>query len=304
MTMIVGFAPDGQGRAVLHLAGLLARSAGDDLVIACVVPAPWSPGMARIDAEYREYLDGAADEALAVARANAPDGVVLSYARHGARSVPAGLLELAEGHHARLIVLGSSSSGPFGHVSLGSVTDRLLHSSPIALALANRGFRCRPDLQVTRATVAYGGSSSESLVVAAAGVAADVGVPLRIASFAVWTRPAYTSTLGTDSEDLVLQEWTAQLQEAVAAALMRIGELEEAPPAIDTVIGRGASWGEALDDVSWDEGDVMVVGSSSLGPMARVFLGSRATKILRSSPVPLIVVPREQTEQMAERAET
>ena len=107
-----------------------------------------------------------------------------------------------------------------------------------------------------------------------------------------------------DAEDLVLQEWTGQLQETVAAALTRVGELEQAPPTIDTVIGRGASWGEALDDVDWDEGDVLVVGSSPLGPTARVFLGSRATKILRSSPVPVIVVPREQSEQLAERAET
>lgn len=303
MTMIVGFAPDGRGRAVLHLAGLLARSAEDDLVVTCVVPAPWSPGMARIDAEYREYLEVAADEALAVARAHAPHGVATSYVRHGARSVPAGLLEVAEDRQARLIVLGSSSSGHFGHVSLGSVTDRLLHSSPVALALASRGFRCPPDLNVTRATVAYGGSSPQSLVVAAAQVAAEVGVPLRIASFAVWTRPAYTTTLGTDSEDLVLQEWTAQLQDTVAAALTRVDALDEAVT-IDTVIGRGASWGEALDDVDWDEGEVLVVGSSALGPVSRVFLGSRATKILRSSPVPVIVVPREQTEQLAERAET
>ena len=300
MTMIVGFAPDGRGRAVLHLAGLLARSAEDDLVVTCVVPAPWSPGMARIDAEYREYLEVAADEALAVARAHAPHGVATSYVRHGARSVPAGLLEVAEDRQARLIVLGSSSSGHFGHVSLGSVTDRLLHSSPVALALASRGFRCPPDLNVTRATVAYGGSSPQSLVVAAAQVAAEVGVPLRIASFAVWTRPAYTTTLGTDSEDLVLQQWTAQLQDTVAAALTRVGEPDEAAATINTVIGRGTSWGEALDDVDWDEGEVLVVGSSALGPLSRVFLGSRAAKIVRHSPVPVVVVPRGTADVLAE----
>ena len=43
-----------------------------------------------------------------------------------------------------MIVLGSSTAGVFGRVALGSVTDRLLHSSPVPLALATRGFRCRP----------------------------------------------------------------------------------------------------------------------------------------------------------------
>jgi hypothetical protein len=33
--------------------------------------------------------------------------------------------------------------------------------------------------------------------------------------------------------------------------------------------------GAALDDVAWVDGDVLVVGSSTHGPMAQVFLGSR-----------------------------
>ena len=36
MTMIVGYAPDERGKAALHLAGMLARSGGDDLVVASV----------------------------------------------------------------------------------------------------------------------------------------------------------------------------------------------------------------------------------------------------------------------------
>jgi hypothetical protein len=49
---------------------------------------------------------------------------------------------------------------------------------------------------------------------------------------------------------------------------------------------------KALDSLSWEEGEVLVVGSSRLGPVARVFLGSRTTKIVRSSPVPVLVIPR------------
>jgi nucleotide-binding universal stress UspA family protein len=302
MTMIVGYAPDERGRAALHLGALLARSAGDRLVVCSVVPSPWVPGMARVDAEYRSYLDATADEALERARANLPGGVEATFVRHSARSAAVGLLELAAEHEAVLVVLGSSSAGAFGHIVLGSVTDRLLHSSPVSLALAPRGFRSRDDAMVSRVTTAYGGTSAESLVVAAASVAERVGARLRIASFAVWTKPPYTMTLGTDSEDLVLREWTAALEKTAQLTLTRVEGLPATLAKVETVIGRGATWQEALDDVGWTEGDVMVVGSSELGPVAQVFLGSRATKILRHSPVPVVVVPRERADVLAERA--
>jgi nucleotide-binding universal stress UspA family protein len=304
MTMIVGYAPDGRGRAVLHLAGLLARTGDDDVVVACVVPAPWFPGMARIDAEYADYLDSTADAALEVARAHAPAGVRTSFVKHHARSAPAGLLELAAEHDARLLALGSSTAGAFGHVALGSVTDRLLHSSPVTLALAPRGYRCKPDARVRRATVAFGAEASEGLVAAAATVVSDVGATLRLASFGVWSRPAYTTRLGTDPEDLVLQEWRDNLEATVQAALARLASTRTTPPSVETVIGWGASWGDALDDIEWTDGDVLVVGSSAIGPVARVFLGSRATKILRHSPVPVLAVPRGRAEELAETAET
>jgi len=108
--------------------------------------------------------------------------------------------------------------------------------------------------------------------------------------------------LGTDSEDLVLQESTAALEKTVHAAMTRVEGLPEKVDKVETVIGRGGSWQEALDDIGWAEGDVMVVGSSELGPVAQVFLGSRATKIVRHSPVPVVVVPRERAEALAERA--
>jgi nucleotide-binding universal stress UspA family protein len=65
------------------------------------------------------------------------------------------------------------------------------------------------------------------------------------------------------------------------------------------VVGVGEDWGEAVEDVPWEDGDVLVVGSSSIGPIARVFLGSRATKIIRHSPVPVVVVPRGRAEELA-----
>ena len=54
--------------------------------------------------------------------------------------------------------------------------------------------------------------------------------------------------------------------------------------------------------MEWEDGEVLVVGSSAIGPVARVFLGSRASKIVRNSPVPVVVVPRAAAEELAEEA--
>jgi nucleotide-binding universal stress UspA family protein len=304
MTMIVGCAPDERGKAALQLAVMLARSSGDDLVVCAVLPAPWIPGMARIDAEYQEQLNTDADRALEHARSELPDDVPARFVRHSARSAAVGLLEQAEEHKASLIILGSSSAGALGHVVFGSVTDRLLHSSPVALALAPRGYRCRPGTAVGRVTVAYGGGDAESIVVAAAAIATRLNASMRIASFAVWSRPAYTTTLGTEPEDLVLEEWRTTLEAAVAKALVQVEGLAEAPIHVETVVGHGQAWGDALEDIVWSDRDLLLVGSSELGPVARVFLGSRASKIVRHSPVPVVVLPRARAEELAEAATT
>ena len=43
---------------------------------------------------------------------------------------------------------------------------------------------------------------------------------------------------------------------------------------------------EAVDDIAWSDGEVLVVGSSSAEPVSRVFLSSRATKILTTPRCP------------------
>jgi nucleotide-binding universal stress UspA family protein len=301
MTMLVAYAPDGHGRAVLHLAAMLARSAGDDLLVGAVVPGTWPPSPARVDAEYQAELHRAAQDALESARGRLPGDISVSTVVHHARSTPAGLLELAEQHEASLIVAGSSPSGGTGSVTLGSVTTRLLHSSPIPVALAPRGFRAAPDARVTRVTAAYGGSDDE-LVVAAAGVAARVGATLRLASFAVRPRAPYTVAVGREADDSAVRTWVADIESAQHDVLERVRGLPSVPAQCESVVGRGENWEDALEDVDWADGDVLVVGSSSIGPIARVFLGSRSAKLVQHSPVPVVVVPRGVVAELADEA--
>jgi nucleotide-binding universal stress UspA family protein len=303
MTILVGVLPTVRGGAALHLATMLARSSGDDLLLCTVVPEPWAPSPARVDAEYRAELARTANETLTAARQGLPENVAATTMVHHARSAPAGLLEVAGQHNPGVIVVGSSPAGAFGRVAVGSVSNRLMHSSPFPVALAPRGYRCRAGARVTRVTAAYGGTDgADDLVVAAGAVAAGAGAALRIASFAVRAHPPYTSGIGTGPEQELLDQWADEIEATRRAALERVEHLPSAPPELDTVIGNGQTWDEALEDVDWQDGDVLVVGSSSVGPIARVFLGSRASKIVRYSPVPVVVVPRGRAAELAGEA--
>ena len=66
---------------------------------------------------------------------------------------------------------------------------------------------------------------------------------------------------------------------------------EDAPDAVEATGATGRSRPEALEALDRDKGDVLVVGSSTTSLASRLFLGSNAAKIIRHSPVPVIVVP-------------
>lgn len=303
MTILVGVSPDGSSTGSLNLATLLARSAQQPIALVTVMPTPWVPGVGRVDSEYHQQLDQVGADALELARAGFPDDLEVTIATRRARSAPAGLLEAVDELGARLVVLGSSTAGVIGRISLGSVTDRLVHSSPVPLALAPRGFRIPVGEKVHRVTAAYGGSDeADDLIVAAAGVTADVGATLRIATFAVWPLPPYTAGVG--GRDPAVEHWEAGMREHAAAAAEDARSLPRPPSEVTAVVGHGHTWPEAIDDLDWTPSDVLVVGSSSLGRASQVFLGSRATKIMRHSPVPVVVVPRGAAVELAERAET
>jgi nucleotide-binding universal stress UspA family protein len=283
---------------------MLARSLGDDLVVCTVVPPPWPPGMGRIDAEYQDYLDRSAKEAIERARELVPPDVPAAFVVQRARSTPAGLLEVAQEHGASLLVLGSSTAGVLGRVAFGSVADRMLHTSPLPVVLAPRGFRGRSDATVRRVTVAFGATEGATeLVVAVAGVAARVGAALRVASFAVRPHTPLTAGIGSRAEDAVAAEWAADVERAQRAVLEEVERLPQRPDALEAVVGHGTDWASAIEDIGWEEGDLLAVGSSTAGPLERVFIGSRSSRIVRHSPVPVVVVPRGAARALAERAE-
>jgi nucleotide-binding universal stress UspA family protein len=292
MTTVIGLAPNERGAAAVHLGSMLARSINDDVVVATVVPTPWPPNPYGVDDEYLALQERLADEALAVARGQIGPDLSVQLVTHHARSVSSGLVEVARERNATLVALGSSSGGVLGLVSLGGVAERLLHSTDIPVALAPKGFDTGTvNARVSRVTVAFGRADKDSdLLRTAASVAKDIGASLRVACFAVRPMTAATGSIEGSAEDLVVHEWAGHLEGDITRAL---GSRDSGSVAtkVDIVVGQGGTWAEAVTDVDWTDGEVLAVGSSS-SVISRFFLGSHASKIVRSAPVPVFLMPR------------
>ncbi|MDO9379505.1 MAG: universal stress protein [Nocardioidaceae bacterium] len=292
MTIVVGFGPDVQSNAGLNLAGQLARSTGEQLVLCCVVHDSWeSPTLARgIDSDWRNHLESLAGEAVQRARAELPDDLDVDQVVRTGRSVPRVLLEEGKRREASLLVVGSSTDGAFGHVALGSTSDRLVHSSHVPVALAPRGYRAG-DVPVKRIVLALDPTRSDvSLARTVAPLAASVGASVEAVTFAV--RAQSRSAMGARIDQGVYDAWREQVEEAHRVVAAAFRSANPSTVITGTHLLEGERWSATLESFGWEDGDLLVVGSSEHGPLARVFLGSTATRILRHAPVPVVVVPR------------
>jgi nucleotide-binding universal stress UspA family protein len=297
MTILVALAPGRRDNGALHLGAMLARSSPEDVLAVSVVPAPWPPDPYRADEEFLTLQESVAEATLDHAREHLGLGSSkVDTLVWRAPSASAGLLEVISKNEVSRVVVGSSSTGFLGRVMLGGVAERLLHSSAVPVAVSPRGFHVAPSTKVARISVGLGRADDASgLLTRAATAARESGIPLRVVCFAVRPMSSVAGGVKADAERLVIAEWVAQLKSDVAARLA-----ESTTPAagastngvdVDVVVGQGDTWGEAMHDVAWVDGDILVVGTSSTS-LSQFFLGSHATKIVRNSPVPTILLPR------------
>jgi nucleotide-binding universal stress UspA family protein len=292
MTVVVGYLAGKSGAAPLNLAVGAARTLGTSLTVTTIVPKPWTtPSPARVDAEYAVWADQlAADSAREASRYldAMPHRIEVRYHSHSHRSVSGGLVEVVTELNAEVLVLGSSANGQLGQVVVGSTADRLLHSSPVAVAIAPRGYREPRDGMLTRITCGYPGTpASVDVVRRTYALSKRLKVPLRVISFAVRGRTMYPPEVGLHAEDSILAVWEQQAQ-TMLNALRTDGVVGDD---VELAVVSGNGWDQALDDAEWRDGEVLALGTSPRGDVARVFLGSRGTKILRHSPVPVLVLP-------------
>jgi len=292
VTVAVGYLAGKGGTSPLYLAVEAAKTLKTPLAVVTVVPRPWmTPSLGRVDAEYAEYAEQLAAKSAKQAQEfidKLADGLEVSYHKVAHRSTSGGLLEAASELEPEVLILGSASDGSLGQVVIGSTADRLLHSSPVPMAISPRGYRGSKAGGLTRITAAYPGTPEALHVVErVAALGERRGVPMRVITFAVRGRTMYPPEVGLRAEDSILDQLAAHARETLAQ--LKTDGVVGNDVELDVVTGNG--WDEALDAADWQDGDLLAIGTSPVGGIARVFLGSRGSKILRHSPVPVLVLP-------------
>ncbi len=293
MTIIAGFSSSRQGTAPLNLAAQISRWTGDKVVAAAIVERPWPAKGDPIEDEYLRYVTSQASRAIDRVVSQLPEDLDIPKVVHQSTSIPTGLIELVAAHDARLVVVGSSSSGLLGRVALGSVTERLVHTAAVPVAIAPRGYPLGPE-PIRRLTAAYGGEADiNGLIAATAEFAKQWPIQLRIVSFTVRPVTMFRGSIEPSAEDLVVQQWARRTMDDIVKQLNDV-RAHISIPDVEVVVGSGHDWREAVESVPWAAGDMLLLGSGAAGQAARVFLGSAASKILRHAPVPVMIVPRHQ----------
>ncbi|RKR20093.1 universal stress protein [Arthrobacter oryzae] len=285
MRYVVGYSANARGHDAVNLAVSLALGRGASLDLVLAVPEVQQFGAAHAPrAGYEHLLTEQAQEWLDQAMALVPSGVpVQAHLRSGESDAHA-LIEAAEEFGADLLVIGATSNGIFKRFSIGSVASALLHAATVPVALAPRGYHRQEAL--TRISCGLGSrAGAEKLLDFAIGIAVNRDVPLRVVSLLELDGgdPAGAAGAADAARDYA--------EEHLAAALPGAGREAGQEPKTEVAVAHGRSIEEAVDRLDWEDGEVLLIGSSRLAKGRSIFLGSTASRILRALPVPMIVVP-------------
>ncbi|WP_026414557.1 universal stress protein [Actinomadura oligospora] len=264
--VLAGYESGSGGREALRLARTVVALTGGRLTVAHVHP-PDRPAAAG---EALTVLKQA-EELLAE---SAPE-LSAEFVAQEARGVGRGLSTLASRTGADLIVIGSQEGGAHGRVAVGAAGDNLLHASNEAVMITPAGYE--PPERLGRITLSYvRRPQADEAVERTALAALALDVPLRLITLAV----------GDD-------EPRGRLRDDLALAIRHAQETSGLPAeAVTAELAEGDDVADALADVPWPEGELLVLASSEDASAHQVFLGEMALKVLRAASCPVAVLPR------------
>lgn len=286
MHLTVGYLATPTGDDGVALAAALATTFGATVDVVLVIREELPDGHPG-RAEYQRLLLERGEEWVAQAvAALARDGIEAGSSVIVGESFAQTLVDVAVAKSSDLIVVGGARDGFFGRHTIGPVTGALLHSSPLPVALAPRGYAEDPDDTFAAITAAVPTRpGDDNPLPFAITLASAAGLRIRMLSLVSAENLAEASSA---REVRQLQVAAAEENLAVAARA-----LPDAPD-IESLVADGMTLESALKKLKWDDGDLLVVGSSRFAAPRRIFLGSTASRILAGVDVPVIVVPRDE----------
>lgn len=298
--VLVAWSPSSVGTEAIEFAAWLSHSCPLNIRVLSTFIQPWhSTSMHKLGGKYKKWFKREAEACANAVKEALQDADVdrsmwdkkYSILVDGP-SKPQMLTEAADEFQADLVLLGPNQAAPKGLFRAGSTADTLLHYSPVPLGLIPR----QPKLSkhgVTRVNFAFtdqNGKQDDPALCNAAGLAARLGVPLRIMAFSSTGMVHAPINDKLDVAQALTHEWREHALALLDRARDHVTEeFEDLDVSID--IGSGEGWAGAVDSLKWKKGDIMVMGSNPMGPIARVFIGSTATELLQHLRVPVLVHP-------------
>lgn len=202
-----------------------------------------------------------------------------------ARSVAAGLTDLARREDAAAIVVGSSGRSALGRLFAGDTASRLLARPPVPVAVAPAGY-AGSETGIAAVGCGFDGSDDSRAALAWAAAAARGGdSTLRIIGVhepVPVDRLSVTAGAGSPAFSAAVREQSAR-QLAIGAAELGNGltvarDLRDGPIA------------DVLVDAS-ESLDLLVLGTRGLGRVRGAILGSVSAAVVRAARSPVVVVP-------------
>lgn len=286
MSVLVAYSPEHSGSSALGLGQVLARALGTDIVVLNVLARTWPASPVYQDGDYRAWIARRGAQALEQAGAEVAEqspGLEVRTVQVEGRSAGGALLEVAEKLEPDVVVLGSGLDGLPGRVMLGTTANRVMHSSPVPVAVAPRGYEAEP---LTRMVTAWSSTDPVSELVRMATFAREADLPVELVTFGRIPDAMYPPEVGFDAEKDIFSAWREEALASLRSAAPKAGLDSER-----VSLGIGSDWKSAVGNLPWGPGDVLALGSHAGGAARRVFLGSSATRIIRHSPVPVVVFP-------------
>jgi nucleotide-binding universal stress UspA family protein len=281
MKLVVGYLATSGGADAVSLGVQLARTLDAELELRTVV-APDDVTTPRVTSDrFHDVLAEQGSEWLDEALRLVPDDITARGAVLVEESVAGALSAEALRIEAEAIVVGGSGGGLVGSLSLGSLVDDLLHFAPVPVAVAPRGTRNSAVERIRSVTCAIGDRPGAArLLDTAVRASRATGAPLRLVSLVALDKH------GEQGVEAAREHAYATL-ESVQAALPEGAD-------VTAVVADGATVEAAVEGLDWQDGDLLMLGSSRLAPPRRLFIGSTAARILRVLQVPMVVTPGEE----------
>ncbi|MGM5595291.1 universal stress protein [Corynebacterium glucuronolyticum] len=184
------------------------------------------------------------------------------------------------------IIIGSRAHRVLNRVTMGATVDALLHSATRPVAIAPPGYHYTGE--VTRITAMFGPRHGCNDVVALCMDRAQRrGIPARLVSLMVKEDKRLLKRLRKSPPKNTVAALSAYTEEFLAE--LATEAIEEGDVAVATAAG--ASVAEAVKELTFVPGEMVIIGSSRLAVHGRIFLGTTGAQLLHCIPVPLMIVP-------------